>query len=187
MVLAGLLVSVVAPVGAAVARSQTEVDRAADEVARVDAERAEAQRLVDAWATRRGTVQDEVLAALFALEQTNAQLEGTSFELFGIRDEIFATEARIRHLRRITETRAVEVYMNGAASGLFSVWSASNFEQSALLEETTASAQRVDALELANLATARDQMADLQEGYRQAQDVRTPKTRTGNSRSSSRW
>lgn len=170
MVLAGLLVSVVAPVGAAVARSQTEVDRAADEVARVGAERAEAQRLVDAWATRRGTVQDEVLAALFALEQTNAQLERTSFELFGIREEIFATEARIRHLRRITETRAVEVYMNGAASGLFSVWSASNFEQSALLEETTASAQRVDALELANLATARDQMADLQEGYRQTQE-----------------
>jgi hypothetical protein len=164
------LVSIVVPVATAVARSQTEVDRAADEVARVAAERAEAQRVVDAWAARGGTVQDELVAALFALHQTNAQQEETSFELFGIRDEIFAAEARLRHLRSVTESRAVEVYMNGAVSSLFSVWSASNFEQSALLEETTASALRIDALELANLAAARDQMADLQEGYRQTQE-----------------
>jgi len=167
LALAGLLLPAVLPVGV---NAQTEVDRAADAVARAAAQRAEAQHAVDAWAARRGTVQDQVMAALFALEQTNSQLERTSFELFDLREQIFDAEGRIRDLRDITETRAVEAYMNGAASGLISIWSASNFEQSALLEETAASAKRAETLELASLAMERDHLADLQDGYGQSQE-----------------
>ncbi len=150
--------------------AQTEVDRAADDVTRAEAEKAEAEHLVDAWAATRRTVQAQVMAALFSLEQTNSQLEQTSFQLLDLRDEIFDTEARIRHLRIVTETRAVEAYMEGTAAGLISIWPASTFEQRALLEETVASTKRADAQELAKLATEKDRLAGLQEGYEKAQD-----------------
>jgi peptidoglycan hydrolase CwlO-like protein len=164
LAVAGLLLPAVVPNGVG---AQTEVDRAADEVARAAAEVAEAQRQVDAWAAQRGTILDQVVATLFSLEQTNAQLEDTSFELFDLRQAIFDTEARIRHIRAITETRAVEAYMNGATAGLFPIWSALNFEQSALLEETAASANRADANTLADLAVEKDHLADLHDGYEQ--------------------
>ncbi|MDH3260812.1 MAG: transglycosylase SLT domain-containing protein [Acidimicrobiia bacterium] len=170
LLLAGLLVPALVPGAALRASAQTEVDRAADEVARADAERAEAQRLVDAWAARRGTVLDRVIAALFSLEQTNTQLETATFEAFDLREEIFDAEARVARLREITENRAVVAYMTGTASVAFSVWSASNFEQSVLLEETAATAQRADTRELANLIAQRDRLADLQEGYRRTQE-----------------
>ena len=166
LVLAGLLLPAVFSRAVPGVRAQTEVDRATDEVARAKAERAEAQRMVDEWADRRGTVQDQVMAALFSLEQANTQLERTTFELFDLREEVFDAEARVGHLREITETRAVEAYMNSAASSLFPIWSASNFEQSALLEETAASAQRANLLEVAHLVTERDHLAELQDGYR---------------------
>jgi hypothetical protein len=168
--LAGLLLPAVVPGAVLGARAQTEVDRAADEVARADSERAEAQQLVEAWAVRRGTVHGQVMAALFSLEQTNNLLETTTFDFFDLREEIFEAEARVGRLREITETRAVEAYMAGTASGALSVWSAANFEQSALLEETAASAQRADAIELSNLAAEREQLADLQDGYQQTRE-----------------
>jgi len=83
-----------------------------------------------------------------------------------LREAIFQAEARVSRLRDITETRAVEAYMTGTVSEAFTVWSASNFEQSVLLEETAASAQRKDSLELANLASERDRLADLQGSYK---------------------
>ena len=140
LILVGLLWPAVIP-GSLTVLAQTEVDRAADRADRADAERAEAQKTVDSWAARRGTVQDQIVAALFALEQANTQLEQTTFEFFDLQEQILTAETRIRQLRNVTETRAIEAYMNGTASGLFSVWSASNFEQSVLLEEAAASAR----------------------------------------------
>lgn len=167
---AGLLLPAIVPGAVLGASAQTEVDRAQDAVARAEAERAEAQQLVDDWAARRGTVNDQVIAALFTLEQTNAQLETAAFDVFDLREKIFNAEARVARLREITESRAVEVYMTGAASAAISIWSASNFEQSALLEETAASAHRADVLELENLAAERDHLADLQDGFEQTQE-----------------
>ena len=58
-----LVLALVSPVLA-----QTEVDRAADEVAKAEVQREEAQAVVDAWAARRGSVQGELVAALFELQ-----------------------------------------------------------------------------------------------------------------------
>jgi predicted nucleic acid-binding Zn-ribbon protein len=170
LLLVGLMLPVVIPGGTSRAGAQTEVDRAADAAARAAAERAEAQGIVEAWAARRGTVQDQVVATLFSLEQTNRRLESVAFDVFDLRQEIFDAEARVRDLREITEERAVAAYMNGSSPGALSLWSASNFEETALLEETVASAQRADATELSNLATERDHLADLQAGFEQNQE-----------------
>ncbi|MDR9449982.1 MAG: transglycosylase SLT domain-containing protein [Acidimicrobiia bacterium] len=168
LVMAGLLVPAMFPGGAAGA--QTELDRAGGEVARAKAERDAAQEVVDDWAAQRGTVQARVMAALFALEQTNTRLEDASFRVFELRDEILEAEARLRHLRETTESRVIETYMIGTGGGLFSIWSASNFEQSALLEETAAAAQRAESLQLVDLATERDRLRSLQSGYQEAQE-----------------
>ena len=165
LLLAGLLVPVAIPGGVLGAAAQTEVDRAAEAVARAAAERAEARNLVDSWAARRGTAQDQIIATLFALEQTNSQQEQVAFEVFDLRQEILEAEARVSHLREITETRAVEAYMSGAAGVVLSIWTASNFEQTALLAETAASAQRADETELTNLANERVHLVGLQAGY----------------------
>jgi hypothetical protein len=165
LLLAGLLLPVVIPGGVLGAGAQTEVDRAAGEVARAAAERAEARNMVDSWAARRGSAQDRIIATLFSLGQTNQQLEQVAFEVFDLRQEILVAEARVSHLREITETRAVEAYMSGAAGGVLSIWTASNFEQTALLAETAASAQRADEIELTNLANERQHLVDLQDGY----------------------
>jgi hypothetical protein len=133
-------------------------------------QRAEAQAEVDAWAIRRGTVEDQVLAALFSLQQTNEELESVAFGVFDLREAILDAEARVRHLREVTELRAVEAYMDGSTAGALAFWSASNFEQSALLEETAASARREDAIELSNLAAERDGLAALQSAYEGTQD-----------------
>lgn len=169
LLLAGLLLPVAIPGGVVGAGAQTEVDRAEAAVARAAAERAEAVNLVETWAARRGTVQAEIIAALFSLEQTNDQLETVAFHVFDLAEEIYDTEARIGHLREITEARAVAAYMNGATPGALSIWSATNFEQTALLEEAAASAQRADAIEFANLATERAHLAVLQDGYQRTQ------------------
>lgn len=167
LLLAGILLPVIIPGGVPEAGAQTEVDRAEEAVDRAADERAAAEAMVEAWATRRGTVQDRVMATLFSLEQANDELEAVAFEVFDRREAIFDAEARVRSLREITEARAVEAYMNGASPGALSMWAASTFEQTALLEETAASAQRADAIELASLATERAQLAVLQEGYQQ--------------------
>ncbi len=170
ILLVGLLLPVVVPGASPAAGAQTEVDRAAEEVARAAAQRADAQAEVDAWAVRRGTVEDQVLAALFSLQQTNEELEGVAFGVFDLREAVFDAEARVRHLREVTEMRAVEAYMDGTTPGVLSIWSASNFEQTALLEETAASARREDAIELSNLAAERDHLAGLQGAYESTQD-----------------
>ena len=169
LLLAGLLLPVAVPGGVPGVGAQTEVDRAAAEVARAAADRAEARELVDAWANRRGTVQDQIIATLFSLQQTNHQLEQVAFEVFNLREEIIETEARVSHLRELTEARAVEAYMSGAVGAALSIWTASNFEQTALLAETAASAQRADESELDNLANERRQLVDLQDGYQARQ------------------
>jgi hypothetical protein len=167
LLLAGFLLPVIIPGGVPEAGAQTEVDRAEEAVDRAAAERTAAEAMVEAWATRRGTIQDRVMATLFSLEQTNDELEGVAFEVFDLREAIFDAEARVRSLREITEARAVQAYMNGATPGALSIWAASTFEQTALLEETAASAQRADSIELASLATERAELAVLQEGYQQ--------------------
>ncbi len=166
----GLLVPVVVAGGRPAADAQTEVDRAAEEVARAAEQRAAAQAEVDAWAARRGTVEDQVLAALFSFQQTNQELEGAAFGVFDLREAIFDAEARVRRLREVTELRAVTAYMNGTTAGVLSIWSAASFEQTVMLEETAASARRDDALELANLAIEREHLAELQDGYEQTQE-----------------
>ena len=179
LILVGLLWPAVIP-GSLTVLAQTEVDRAADRADRADAERAEAQKAVDSWAARRGTVQDQIVAALFALEQANTQLEQTTFEFCDLQEQILTAETRIRHLRNVTETRAIEAYMNGTASGLFSVWSASNFEQSVLLEEAAASARQAEAQELSALAAERDHLATLRDGFTHTQErLRTLKEDIG--------
>jgi hypothetical protein len=169
LLLAGIFLPVVIPGGVLGVGAQTEVDRAAGEVERVAAEREEARNLVDSWAARRGTAQDRIIATLFSLGQTNQHLEQVAFEVFDLRQEILEAEARVSHLREITEARAVAAYMSGAAGGVFSIWTASNFEQTALLEETAVSAQRVDEIELTNLANERQHLVDLQNGYKARQ------------------
>lgn len=169
LLLAGFLLPLVIPGGLPEAGAQTEVDRAEEAVDLAAADRAAAAAIVEAWATRRGTVQDQVVATLFSLEQTNDELESVAFEVFDLREAIFDTEARVRSLRETTEARAVEAYMNGATPGALSIWAASTFEQTALLEETAASARRADSTKLASLATERAQLAVLQEGYEQKQ------------------
>lgn len=168
--LASLVLPVVIPAGAFRADAQTEVDRAQDEVTHAAGERAEAQRVVDAWAARRGDVHDQVVATLFSLEQANDRLETATFEVFDMRQEIFDTEARVRHLRETTEVRAVEAYMKGATPGALFLWSASSFEETAMLEEATASAQQADANQLSKLAEEKDHLAGLREGFEQRQD-----------------
>lgn len=167
LVLAGVLLFPAVTEGAF---AQTEIDRAAAAVDQAAAERRQAQHVVDAWAAQRGTALDRVMAASFALQATNTQLEETSFQVFQLRDEILNAETHLRNLRSAAETRVVDTYMNGAAGGLFSIWSASNFEQSALLEETAASARRADTLELADLAAERDRLSGLQSGYEHARE-----------------
>lgn len=169
LILAGLLLPVAVPGGVLRAGAQTEVDRADAEVDRAAAERAEALHQVEAWAARRGTAQDRIIATLYSLEQTNHQLEQSAFEVFDLRQAILEAEARVRHLREMTETRAVEAYMSGASGGVLSVWIASNFEQTALLAETAASAHEADAAELTNLVNERQQLVDLQDRYRAEQ------------------
>ncbi len=167
LVLAGLLVPALLPGGAF---AQTEVDRADGEVARAKAERDAAQEMVDDWAVQRGTIQARLMAALFALEQTNTQLEDAAFRVFDLRDEILEAEARLRYLRETTESRVVETYMIGTGGDLLSIWSASNFEQSALLEETAAAAKRAESLLLVDLTVERDRLRSLQGGYQEAQE-----------------
>jgi hypothetical protein len=125
---------------------------------------------VDAWAARRGTALDRVVAALFSLEVTNTQLEEAAFQVLGLQDEILDAESRFRYLQDTAEARLVETYMNGTAGGLLSIWSVANFEQSALLEETVAIAKRADMRELADLTTEREHLRGLQDDYRRAQD-----------------
>ena len=166
-----VLVGVLAlPALAAGAFSQTEVDRAADQAARAEARRLEAQQSVDAWADKRGTALDRAMAASFALAATNTRLEEAAFRVFELRDEILDAESRLRELRDSAETRVVETYMNGTAGGLFSIWSASSFEQSVLMEEAAASARRADTLKLAELSAERERLGSLQDGYRAAQE-----------------
>jgi hypothetical protein len=161
LVLAAMLVLTLLPS----ALAQTEVDRAAGEVERAAVRRAAAQTTVDAWAVRRGSVHDELVAALFGLQQTSVALEAAAFEMFELRDRILSTEQRVRILREVAETRAVESYMGGTGSSMLSMWSASSFEESVLLEETAAAARRADLAGLEELATARQELATLHDDY----------------------
>lgn len=147
------------------ALAQTEVDRAATGVDEAAARRAEAQATVDAWAAQRGSTHDELVAALFELQQTSTALETTAFEMFDLRNLVLATEQRVGALREVAEARVVASYMNGTGSSLLSIWSAPNFEASALLEETAAAARRADLAGLATLDAARAELARLYDRY----------------------
>jgi hypothetical protein len=85
--------------------------------------------------------------------------------MFELRDRVLATERRFGALRDVAEDRVVEAYMDGTGSSLLSIWSVSNFEQSALLEETAAAARRADLAGLATLDAARVELTLLHDRY----------------------
>lgn len=172
ILIAGLLVLMALPPAAAVQASpaRTEVDRAAEEAERAERELAEAQRRVDEWAARRGTVEDQLVAALFAHEQANGRLEATTFALIDLRERIGTAEGRLRQLRSATEERAVAAYMSGSMATGLSIWSAPDFERSVLLEETAAAARRAEGAHLERLMDGRRELETLHGEFRTTEE-----------------
>ncbi len=105
----------------------------------------------------------ELVAALFAYQQTNGLLEAATFSMLGVRDTLEDTSRRVAELRYTAEERAVTAYMNGTVS--IGMWSVADFAQSALLAEAVASSRRADSRALEELVAERGRLVALRASY----------------------